>query len=443
MSNIKDLPNKFNAEYLDSETHFELLHGKHKKMVCLATKNDQGWKQKTYQHEDVLAIVNDLSQDFDSDIYISQAGFNKKRCVQDVAVLPAVFVDLDTYKVNLIPYLSDEKPEKVLEIILDKFPWLPIPTVLAFSGRGIYLIWILEKPLTRGRLQNWQVVEEFLIETLRCVGADVKARDAARVLRLCDSFNSKSGEQVAYKQIAEPISFDVLQQKVLKNCQKKKVKIKEATKQVNKPALIYTNEKTIKRSTVIRRTRPNQGRLAFLDEGILISAVRMRDLRKLASIRAPLTDYRKRFMFCFAIAACWFCPSKETIHRELAFFAYEYFENPENYGIQNVKNVLEKIGEERYMIKTQTIIDMLDVTIDEQTQLEKLVTSYRVIKERIYKKRREAGVLPKSEDTARRKALSGERKRMAKSMREKGYELKEIAQELGITVRSVQRYLSC
>lgn len=443
MSKINESTDKINHEHLDSGSHFQILHGRHDSRVCLATKNDQGWKQKTYEHGDVLAIIHDLSQDFESDIYISQAGFNKKRCVQDVSVLPAIFVDLDTYKVNLIPYLSDEKPEKVLEIVSDKYPWLPTPTLLAFSGQGLYFIWILEQPLTRDRLQDWQLIEELLIEKMQCVGADIRAKDAARVLRVCDSINTKSGETVTYKQIAEPISFDVLKEKVLENCQRKEVKVKEAPKQKsNKPALVYTNEKKIKRSTVIRRTKPNQGKLAFLDEGIFISAVRMRDLRKLASMRAPLTDYRKRFLFCFAIAACWFCPNQEAIHRELTIFSQDFFKDPENYGIQNVKNLLEKIGQERYMIKTQTIINMLDVTINEQEKLEKLVITYKVIKSRIYKKRREAGVRPQAEYLAQQSAEYEQRKQRAKSMREQGYKLKKIAQELGITIRSVQRYLS-
>ena len=441
MKKIQDATSKDNAEKLNSESHFELLHGGHKAMIGLSTKKKtkRSWKDRVYHHDDALENVRSLVPDADRNIYISQSGFNRKegRSVQNVAVLPVIFVDIDNYKV---PELADKTPEEVLEIILEDSPWMPRPTLLASSGRGVYLIWILEEPLGQEDLPNWQAVEKLLVGKLKSHGADQQVTDAARVLRICDSTNLESGKTVTYTKVGKKIPFAEIQKAVLESLSKKE----KAEEKPPRPKLVSTNP-DIKTKPVISKQIAISGDVITLYNEYSLAYARMQDLRRVAKMRTPLTDYRKRFLFCFAVAVAWYCPTQEDMERELLYFIQNFFDEPDKYDVQNVQNVIEKVGAKRYRIRNKTIMNILDITQYEQYTLKTLISPHHVYQRQL-KKRREEGVRPQAEylaqQSAERKAKSEDRKRRAKAMREQGFKRREIAKELGITIRSVARLLS-
>ena len=419
------------AEDLDSEGHFELLHGGHRQMVCLSTaKTRKDWREVTYQHDEVQEIVRSLAQDEERNFYLSQAGFRGERSVQTVAALPAIFIDLDSYR---HPALANEKPERVLAIVLEDFAWMPMPTLLAFSGRGIYLVWVLEEPLGRDRLQDWQQVEGLLVKKLESHGADQRAKDAARVLRVAGSTNLKSGKKVSYRRVGEKIPFERLQEVVLANCQPKK---EEAQ---GKPVLVSTNP-DIKTKSVISKQIAISGDIITLYNWLSLANARMMDLRRVAKMRAPLTDYRKRFLFCFAVAVAWYCPTLEAMERELLYFIQNFFDKPERYSVEDVRNVIQRAGDARYRLRNSTIIAMLNITKYEQYTLKTLISPHHVY-QRKEQKRREAGVMPREEYLEQHSAKAESRKRRALELRQQGLKQKEIAQEMGVSIRQVQRYL--
>lgn len=127
-----------------------------------------------------------------------------------VSRLNAVFVDLDCHGVGLTPGVA-------LGAAFDMQlrGEVPPPSVFVFSGRGAWLLWTIRDraavvpdpdvlpasqdvtPLTLAReLDLFGRLETAIGRTFAHLGADSKAKDAARIVRLAGSVNSKVGERV-------------------------------------------------------------------------------------------------------------------------------------------------------------------------------------------------------------------------------------------------------
>ena len=68
---------------------------------------------------------------------------------------------------------------------------IPPASLVIHSGRGVYLKWLLKSPLPQAALPRWNAVQRELVSRLVDLGADPKARDASRVLRLVTTCNTK------------------------------------------------------------------------------------------------------------------------------------------------------------------------------------------------------------------------------------------------------------
>ena len=83
---------------------------------------------------------------------------------------------------------------------------IPRPNLIIDSGRGLALIWNIEK-VPHMALPLWKAVQEYLYSQLKEFGADRKALDATRILRVAGSINSKSGTRVT---ILEKLTINTL-----------------------------------------------------------------------------------------------------------------------------------------------------------------------------------------------------------------------------------------
>ena len=113
------------------------------------------------------------------------------REVRYVKRLNAFYVDIDCYKVGL-------SKNEVLFRLEDEYigKKIPVPTFVIDSGRGLYLIWKLRDE-DKNALPRWERVEQYLTDTLEELGADQACTDAARILRVPFSYNSKSESNVS------------------------------------------------------------------------------------------------------------------------------------------------------------------------------------------------------------------------------------------------------
>jgi DNA-binding CsgD family transcriptional regulator len=149
--------------------------------------------QRAYRLSDLPTVIEALDQERDT--WISQAEFIKpNRRVVYLLRLNLCFVDLDTYKTPWNGNPPEWLSHRVWGYCLDE--GIPAPSLILYSGRGLQVKWLLERPLPRAALPRWNAVQKQLVANLAPFGADPGARDASRLLRLVDTVNTRSGERV-------------------------------------------------------------------------------------------------------------------------------------------------------------------------------------------------------------------------------------------------------
>ena len=149
--------------------------------------------QRAYRLGDMPQVIEALDQERDT--WISQAEFVKpNRRVVYLLRLNLCFVDLDTYKTHWQGQPPESLCNRVRGYCLDE--GIPSPSLILYSGRGLQVKWLLERPLPRAALPRWNAVQKQLVASLEVFGADPGARDASRLLRLVDTINTRSGERV-------------------------------------------------------------------------------------------------------------------------------------------------------------------------------------------------------------------------------------------------------
>lgn len=175
-----------------------LLHSRHEGYFCVArakTPHSAGakpsWSQSFYPISSMEGAVHAARHQ--ADVYISQASFTSRhRLAATSKTISCAFVDLDVYKVDLAPDL--DTIEAVVRVATGA--GLPAPTYITQSGRGLYAKWVFSEPISSDLLPQWQALQSLLIALYRPMGSDGAVRDVARVLRMTESINSKSGSQV-------------------------------------------------------------------------------------------------------------------------------------------------------------------------------------------------------------------------------------------------------
>lgn len=165
--------------------------------AALAELKASGWSEHLHRLEALLELCEALPEDA-LDTFFTPNAFGKKRRLEHVAQFNALFVDLDP----VLPTLFQER-EFVLGEIRALVPAvIPEPNLLVSSGRGHWLLWLLE-PTPPKALPLWQKIEDYLVRSLAHLGADPKAKDVTRVMRVPGTINSKTGKRVTYELLHE------------------------------------------------------------------------------------------------------------------------------------------------------------------------------------------------------------------------------------------------
>ena len=163
--------------------HFKQMHREAHGVVLLweARKESKRWVKLKPEDPAVPSMLRGVEGNLD--VYLSVNEFNGWRLVRLLRSLRALYVDID----------GGAGLEEVLEALREK--GIPEPSFVVWSGRGLHLYWLL-RPLGAHGLPLWQRVQREILDALLPLGADPKARDCTRVLRLVGTVNSKNGETV-------------------------------------------------------------------------------------------------------------------------------------------------------------------------------------------------------------------------------------------------------
>lgn len=121
--------------------------------------------------------------------FLSLNRFHGPRRVDRLAVLNALYVDLDVYKE---PHFSLPRHEiaRLLGLHLAA-TGLPDPSYIVDSGRGFYVVYLID-PCPARALPRWTAAQRCLVDLLKPFGADAACVDAARVLRLPGTVNPRA-----------------------------------------------------------------------------------------------------------------------------------------------------------------------------------------------------------------------------------------------------------
>ncbi len=157
-----------------------------KSFVTVAKKNND-WQQWHYKFKDIVIF------DGEKNVYVSMNTYYRTfRRLETIRQLRTLFIDLDVY-------VSEYSKDAVLYFLQEDYfcvgSPIPMPSLTVDSGRGLYLIWLIEAVPSQ-LLPLWNAVQNYLYNQLKDFGADPKALDATRVLRVVGTVNTKSNTKV-------------------------------------------------------------------------------------------------------------------------------------------------------------------------------------------------------------------------------------------------------
>lgn len=425
---------------LGATDHLTLLHHGHDSSVAIATNSD-AWSEKVYTKAAAIEQAGILSAGGAVDCYVAQnpTQDGKRRAITNLSCLQNLYVDLDTYNVKSLAGLDCMQ---VYDRIRDALPGLPVPTMVASSGRGMYLVWTLSTVVPRSSLPAWQLIENNLIDLLLPFGADKKAKDAARVLRVSKTENSKSGTNAEYHHIAPPAAFEAMQ------------RYSNKVSKAKQPAVAKCQPVTpAKRSNNVRGIGKHTAKNAYT-----LAYARMNDIKTLAELRGGrLTDLRKTAIYAFALSASWYCYSVQQLRREVECFIDDCVVSPGTYKAkhmpltvfgrkeQSIEGLtVEWQGQQwdaRYRIRNDTLINLLQITPAEQQHMTSIIST----SEKYARKNLKRNQKRWAEGKATRQAYvaaAAERCQLALELSAAGARQADIAKALNVSVRSVMRYVN-
>lgn len=437
----------------------ELYHGLklNAYFAVLTAKPESSYKtQRSYPVEYLHEVLTSLlTHGTHRDVWISQAEFYvPTRRLVHLAKLGLMFTDLDTYKVGIA--CSAEKQTELLLRYCEQ-NGLPEPSLVVFSGRGLQAKWLLETALPQRALPRWNALQDAINAKLQAFGADTRALDASRVLRLERTINSKSGEvvRVTHKN-PTAYCFDKLAKSLLpfgRDVDPIHDQLQLSVDDGGNVVLLRPGEGEVPSRKWVEHSEAKNtlGLRQFM--GFQLAWDRLADLRTLAQIRlgkdGQVPDgQRDMFVFLAAVFLAQATLDQNRFYDELRVLAKEFVPCWTNAHVQaSASAALARMrahiaGERvtfngfevspRYRFRNETLVSerWLAVTPDEERQLLTIMSdaeSKRRDAERAAQKRAEAGGMNRAAYLE-----SHEQKRAtARLMRAQGATWEKVANELG------------
>lgn len=383
-------------------------------IICISQILEGKWQNKYGRYQAMLDYMQGLeSQD---EIFFSQNTFKKfKRSTEHLFELKALYIDLDFHKNT---NLTREQILGGINILIEdgKFPK---PTHIINSGHGINLIWRIKR-IPAQALPLWRTVEQYLYEQLKDLGADSKALDATRVFRVEGTYNSKYAKKNQVTIIhSSPIEYDL---------------------HLIKEYVQFTPRKT-KRQSSQRRT------IVRLFNRFSLYYNRYQDILAICKLRQyEMTGHREITLFLYRYYGCAYLSDNELALQN-ALELNSRFTEPlsEKEVIRATSSAERAAAKLKYGYQNKTLIRLLDITDEEMAmtdnQGEYLLKSIISTEEK-YRRNN----LRRYNNRRNEKGKTQTEQRMDKNMerilqmKAQGKKQKEIAQELGMTIRNVQKY---
>ena len=456
-----------------ARTHINPSGKRYRHQVYLAN-NENGWAQRGYSIEDAIVYANDLSDQDILDCYVSANGFSwerdetgrfKGRTTDNVTDVQSLYVDFDYYRTEYA-HLS---VSDFARLVLDENPWLPLPTfIIASRGEdnpGCWFVWGFKKPLPLNRkterypfLPAWQTLQDFLIKKLKGYGADPACSDAARVVRLPGTVNSKSDAMAVAWAVNPRHDFNDLR-RAFNAEYRKDDPVRKLVPESPKEAKSF---------------RSNRGKVSNLYSWHHLAYLRRNDMLKLAEIRGGrLPDHNRMAPWIYAVVSCNYCKNEQSLRDDVEGFIRSCCSDPDTYSrtvnyestigrFNRWQELRQEIGQREiekrcddpddpldwseviYRLTRQYIVKQLEITTAEGRQLKVLFDDDEKRRRNTVArraKRRSEGVKPQKMYLEKQTIDKDERKAEAMRLRAEGFTLRQIAEKVGVSTRTVMKYL--
>ena len=396
-----------NVDNIDESIEYiDTIHGESKGWITKAEINKQReFSQWHYHVEDLL------KQDFDKeDVYISMSTFYKPmRRIETIKEIGNLFLDLDTYNTKFT------KTQILMNLEENYFNRsIPIPNLIIDSGRGLTLVWSIEK-VPYMALPLWKSIQEYLYSQLKEFGADRKALDATRVLRVAGSINSKSGTRVTILEKYEyKYTLREIQREFLPDLDENKSKKKGRPKKV-----VYVH----------RERSLYQGRIL--------------DLVKLCELRNyDVKGQREIILFLYRYYLCYFYEDEQKALEDVLELNKEFIQPLSEKEVIRATGSAEKVfksKDKQYKYKNETLIELLEISDYEQTHMKIIIgkEEYKRRDNERNKKNYREKLVTNGKLTEKEKI--SQRRNKIKDLLAEGLRRKDICSILKISIKTYKR----
>ncbi len=290
----------------------------------------------------------------------------------------ALWIDIDAYKT---PY-ARLSAETIIEIIgneEDLPPW----NIWTNSGRGIYLIWLLninpnsERFVGDIEIYRWNSIKRKLCEILRKYGADSNGNAPSGILRFPESINTKSNSDVQYHIVDEFYRYTLEQ---LAN-QLGVVFEREVFKQTKRIQKSFPKK-------IVTDRKPKKGKSGFSQ--FSLQTARLKDLWKLNQLRNGIEEGKREqslFLFSNCVHQIYRLTCKPIVQED--FYArLQRFNNQFRAPLPDyeVKKFITK-RKEPYPHRNKTIIENLGISREEMEHMTNLIDKREKLSRRSRKRK--------------------------------------------------------
>lgn len=386
---------------MNRESYLDKLHSRSKGWITRSVIDENGYKQWHYKYAELKGL--DLTG---QNVYITPNTFySTYRRLEYIKELNALYIDLDYYKTG---FTKDQIIMNLEDNYFNKS--IPIPNFVIDSGRGMYLIWLINAVPGKA-LPLWKGVEEYLYNQLKCFGADRQALDAARILRVPGSINSKS------KSIVNILDeYDYIYD------------LREIQKEFLPELRPYEKKKG----------RPKKINFIFRERSLYYG--RIQDIIMLCECREyDLKGHRELILFLYRYYLCSFTEdAKKALDDVLELNSM--FKQPlrEREVVKATKSAercyLDK--NKQYKYKNDTLIELLEITEEEQTYMTIIISKNEYKRRENIRGKKNYQKKLKLEGKISKKEQVKLRRKKIKDLLVEGLKQKDIYSQLDISKRT-------
>lgn len=375
-----------------------------------------------------LNFIKEITQEFsgEENVYITpNTIYVPFRRVENIRQFRALFLDFDNIGEDK-HYVSYNIFELAAQDVI------PMPTMIVDSGRGLHVYWRI-KNAPYGALYSWQEIEDMLYHRLKHLGADRQATDATRLLRLPNTINSKSNSECNVLWIDDKTEYSMydLKDKYIKVKKKPKTSTKTTNKVIanaffNSYSLHMDRATDLITLCELRKYKVEGHRNMLLHCYAYWIGIYVRSKEELADSVNNLNNKFKPPLKQTEVNAILRCVPK-AIDK---FIAYEQgIRNGEDKRVS--KGMKDKAG---YWYKNETLIERLDITIEEQRHLKTIIGT------RVKYDRNNARRTPRNENgLTPRQQQKQDTINAIQVLKNKGLSQSQVAKELGKGIATVKR----